>query len=384
MPIQAAEWMVFMKQEQQRRKQPKKGMGCLIVIAIFIVIFIIIGIGAAYAIGDIKGKDRKEASATITIEKGAGTLSIGETLQENGIIKNASIFRAYVKFMGVGSNIQYGDFEMTSDLSYSEIIEKLEEPRKKRDSVRVTFPEGSTVIQFAQRMADAGLCTTEEFIDTANNGDFSQFTFWNKIGENDLRFMKAEGYLFPNTYDFFKDDTVYNMVAKLYQEFDKRVTAEMYARMDELNMTLDEVITLSSFVQEEAGHPSEQPFVSAVLHNRLKPGSVLPRLECNVCSLIMEPGNYVNDYIVPYYGGEANVPDGMLSAYNTYKLNGLPAGPISCPGEDAIINTLYPEENFDNLYFVTDLSGKYYYSKTLQQHNINIAAANKVNASLKK
>ena len=83
---------------------------------------------------------------------------------------------------------------------------------------------------------------------------FSQFGFWAKREEKPNQFMKAEGYLFPDTYEFFVGDTVYNMVAKIYGEFDNKITAEMYARMDELDMTLTEVVTLASLVQEEAGN----------------------------------------------------------------------------------------------------------------------------------
>ena len=123
-------------------------------------------------------------------------------------------------------------------------------------------------------MEQAGLCSAQEFLDVANNGDFSQFGFWAKREEKPNQFMKAEGYLFPDTYEFFVGDTVYNMVAKIYGEFDNKITAEMYARMDELDMTLTEVVTLASLVQEEAGNEYSK-MVSAVFHNRLASGMTL-------------------------------------------------------------------------------------------------------------
>lgn len=368
----------------QKRKVNGFVMAFIIAISVVIILALIGGMAYSWYRNEVEGNGRKEADAIISVEKGMTPTKIAELLEENGIIKNADIFRFYLKTVGGAESLQYGSFELNSQMSYDDIISELQTMKNRRNTVRVTFPEGSTVIQFANKMAEAGLCTAEEFIEVANNDDFSQFKFWSEIIDVPNRFMKAEGYLMPETYDFFTDDTVYNMVAKLYQHFEDSFTDEMYTRMHELDMTLDELVTLASFVQEEAGHDSEQPKVSAVLHNRLKPGSASPRLECNVCSLIMEPGNYVNDYIIPYYGTQASVPAGMLDAYNTYVINGLPAGPISCPGKIALKNTLYPEEGFDYLYFVTDLTGKYYYSKTYNEHLVNVDKAWAVNAKINK
>ena len=94
--------------------------------------------------------------------------------------------------------------------------------------------------------------------------------------------MKAEGYLFPDTYEFYADETPHNIVRKLYEQFDKVITPEMYTRMDELGMSLREVITLASLVQEEAGLPANQAGVSGVFHNRLKPDSPYPRMGSDV------------------------------------------------------------------------------------------------------
>ena len=370
------------------RKKRKKNIGKTILLLLILALVAFALLCVVFVYSDVKGKLRGADAVTVTVDAGMGPLAIGKVLEENGVIHSAQLFRLYIKFVGEGPNLQYGDFDLSTDMSYEQIVTELKTVKKQRDSVRVTFPEGSTVMQFAQKMEAAGLCTAKEFIETANTGDFSQFAFWNKIGSNPLRFMKAEGYLFPDTYDFFKDDTVYNMVAKLYDHFNAKLTDADYAQMQALGMTLDEFITLASFVQEEAGHAADQPHVAAVLHNRLKPNSPWPRLECNVSSYIREPGNYVNDYIIPYYGGIEYIPQGMFDAYDTYHMNGLPAGPISCPGADAIQNTLHPKcpdgEVCKHYFFVTDLTGKYYYSATYEEHAANVAKANKVNASMGK
>ena len=357
-----------------------------VVSIIVLLVFLICGFVGFSVLGDVNGSDKPGTQVTVEIPKGTGANTIGKILEDNGIIKNSLYFKVYVK-MNPADNLQYGTFTLDSNMSYAKIIETLSTVTEKRPSVSVTFPEGFTLIQMAQRMENNGLCTAEEFIDVANNADFSQFEFWNKIGEHSHKFMKGEGYLYPDTYEFYLDDTVYNMVEKMYAHFDTQITDEMYAQMDAIGMTLDEVVTLASFVQEEAGHPEEQPLVAACLRNRIAPGSPQPLLECNVCSHINEPGNYVYDYIVPYYGGVNKVPAGMMDAYNTYGIVGLPPAPISNPGITAITATLWPdEEKMEGGYyfFVTDLTGKYYYSKTYGEHLVNVDKAWAVNASLNK
>lgn len=353
---------------------------------ILLIVLLLVGFFGFSISSDIKGSDKPGEEVVIEIPKGSGANTIGKILDENGVVKNKLYFKLYLK-LNPAPNLQYGTFTLDTNMPYAKIVEVLSTVQDKRPTVTVTFPEGFSLMQFAQRMENNGLCTAEEFIETANNADFSQFKFWNEIKEHEHKFMKGEGYLYPDTYEFYKDDTVYNMVAKLYQNFDSKITQEMYDRMDEIGMSLDEVITLASFVQEEAGHPEDQPYVAACLRNRISENSQNPRLECNVCSYIDEPGNYVYDYIQTYYGGKDKVPEGMLEAYDTYKIRGLPPGPISNPGIDAIKNTLWPDEQFMKdgyYYFVTDLTGKYYYSKTYDEHLKNVDKAWSVNASIKK
>lgn len=373
--------------EPEEKPKKKKRIGCLIVILIFVAL-IAAGIAAmVWAMNDIIGnRSRTIEAKTIEIEKGSYLKSISETLEENGIIRSALLFQLYVKVQQEAGALQYGTFELSSDMTYDELIELLK-TEQKRDTVRVTFPEGIPAVQFAQRMEEAGLCTAEEFLQVANEGDFSQFKFWNLRDENPNQFMKCEGYLFPETYEFYRDDDVYNMVAKIYGEFDKRFTDEMYAKVQEMGFTLTQFVTLASIVQEEAGLPEHQADVAAVFMNRLGPNSIVSLLQSNCSSYIQndDDNNYINNTIAPACGGWENIPQEIIDAYDTYKTPGLPAGPISNPGMDALTNTLnYASSPYygDYYFFVTDLAGTYYYAKTDAEHEVNKAAAAQVNASL--
>lgn len=376
-----------LQKETDEKPKKKRRWGCLVIILIFVAL-IAAGIAAmVWAMNDVIGnRSRTIEAKTIEIEKGSYLKSISETLEENGIIRSALLFQLYVKFQQEAGALQYGTFELSSDMTYDELIELLK-TEQKRDTVRVTFPEGIPAVQFAQRMEEAGLCTAEEFLQVANEGDFSQFKFWNLRDENPNQFMKCEGYLFPETYEFYQNDDVYNMVAKIYGEFDKRFTDEMYAKVEEMGFTLTEFVTLASVVQEEAGLPEHQADVAAVFMNRLGPNSIVSLLQSNCSSYIQndDDNNYINNTIAPACGGWENIPQEIIDAYDTYKTPGLPAGPISNPGMDALTNTLnYASSQYygDYYFFVTDLAGTYYYAKTDAEHEVNKAAAAQVNASL--
>ena len=216
----------------------------------------------------------------MSIPQGSGVSVIAQKLKDAGVIRSAYLFRWYVGQKGAASKLQYGDFTLQkSACSYDAIIAVLS-TYAKAETVRVTIPEGTTAIAIAQKMEAAGLCSAEDFLKEANEGDFSEYTFWQYVPDDadaPDRFMKCEGYLFPETYEFLKDDTVHNYVATFYAQFDAQITDEMYAELKKQDMTLPQLITLASFVQEEAGN-SQDSNVAQVFRNRLAADSPYPTI----------------------------------------------------------------------------------------------------------
>ena len=358
---------------------------------ILLVVLLALAVGGAllFARNEISGNGRPGAEVTVSIPQGSGVSTIAQKLKDAGVIRSAYLFRWYVGQKGAASKLQYGDFTLQkSACSYDAIIAVLS-TYAKAETVRVTIPEGTTAIAIAQKMEAAGLCSAEDFLKEANEGDFSKYTFWQYVPDDvdaPDRFMKCEGYLFPETYEFLKNDTVHNYVATFYAQFDAQITEEMYAELEKQDMTLPELITLASFVQEEAGN-SQDSNVAQVFRNRLADGSPYPRLQSNTSSHIQsdDDNNYLWNWVAPYYGGWDKIPENIVAAYDTYSCTGLPAGPISNPGLAAIKAALTPEpdEAAKNAYFfVTDLKGSYYYAHTLSEHNANCKTAAAVNKSM--
>ena len=368
----------------------KKGGAGRILLVVLLLLLLAAGAAVLFAYNEIHGNGAPGSTeVTVSIPQGSGVATIANKLKEAGVIRSAYLFRWYVGEKGAAAKLQYGDFELTTGSSYDALISTLSQYAK-AETVRVTIPEGTTAIAIAQKMEVAGLCTAEEFLKEANEGDFSTYTFWQYVPEDKdapNRFMKCEGYLFPETYEFLKDDTVHNYVATFYAQFDAQFTKEMYAALKKQDMTLPELVTLASFVQEEAGN-SQDSNVAQVFRNRLAEGSPYPRLQSNTSSHIQSDAdnNYLWNWVAPYYGGWDDIPENILAAYDTYSCTGLPAGPISNPGLAAIKAALEPqpdEEAKDAYFFVTDLKGSYYYAHTLAEHNANCKTAAAVNKSLK-
>ena len=368
----------------------KKGGAWKILLVLVVLLALAAGAAGVFAYNEINGNGKPGAEVTVSIPQGSGVAAIANRLKDAGVIRSARLFRWYVGHKGAASKLQYGDFTLqTGAYSYDALIAALS-TYAKAETVRVTIPEGTTAIAIARKMEEAGLCSAEDFLKEANEGDFSAYTFWQYVPDDadaPDRFMKCEGYLFPETYEFLKDDTVHNYVATFYAQFDAQITDEMYAELKKQEMTLPELITLASFVQEEAGN-SQDSNVAQVFRNRLAEGSPYPRLQSNTSSYIQSDAdnNYLWNWVAPYYGGWDNIPENIVAAYDTYSCKGLPAGPISNPGLAAIQAALDPqpdEDAKDAYFFVTDLKGNYYYARTLSEHNANCQKAAGVNKSVK-
>ena len=375
---------------RERHTAPKKKGGAVkILLAVVLLLVLAAGAAALFARSEIHGSGKPGTEVTVSIRQGSGVAAIAQELKDAGVIRSSYLFRWYVGHKGAAAKLQYGDFALTTGSAYDDIIAVLSQYAK-AETVRLTIPEGTTAIAIARKMEEAGLCSAEDFLKEANEGDFSAYTFWQYVPEDKDapdRFMKCEGYLFPETYEFLKDDTVHNYVATFYAQFDAQITDAMYAKLKEQGMTLNELVTLASFVQEEAGN-SQDSNVAQVFRNRLAEGSPYPRLQSNTSSHIQSDAdnNYLWNWVAPYYGGWDSIPENILEAYDTYTCTGLSAGPISNPGIAAIRAALAPQpddEAKDAYFFVTDLAGHYYYARTYADHQKNCDEAAKVNKSMK-
>lgn len=381
-------------EEEEEEEKPRRHFPIgLVIVALVLAL---VGFGAMQVFrcySELDGGTELGTEQTFTVAQGSSVSAIAAQLKEQGIIEYDWLFKYYTKYSGKAEGLQFGDFALRSGMSYNAIITALSEQQVHRQTTNITIPEGTTAVAIAQIFVDKGLVdSVDTFLNCANGtdgSDFSKYDFWNQIPDNG-RIMKCEGYLFPDTYQFYTDDTVYNYVDTLYGEFAKK-TNDLAATISEKGTTLDDVVILASFIQEEAGFDSEDAHVSAVFHNRLESDDPLwadHRLQSNASSYVTNDAdnNYLwNSPLAQYMGWvEAGaIPDEILALYDTYRIGGLPAGAISNPGYAAITAALNPDQEYLDegyYFFVTgnpngDYPGQYFYAKTADEHAQNCTKA---------
>lgn len=224
-------------------------------------------------------------------------------------------------------------------------------------TVRVTFPEGFSISQIAQRLEENSVCSAQEFIVAANDPSlYEEYPLLGEIEKRENRTFIAEGYVFPSTLDFYRGESPKKALRRFLSVTERNITQEMKDRAEELGYTLDEILTIASIIQKEAGLKEEMVKVSSVLHNRLKAHYTHLGFDVTI--------HYLNRYVIPFIDGDT---ERYNEFYNTYKCNGLPVGPICNPGMDAIEAALYPEDT-PYYFFVTDKENNYYYAETYDEH----------------
>lgn len=355
-----------MTNKRNSKRRPKAGLiVVLILLVAALIAFLVIR-------GEIAGSGKTGETVPVTIEMGSGTTDIAKALKEAGLIHNELIFRLYSRTQGADGTYQYGDFALEKGSSYHELIEKLTSTVSFRETVNVTFPEGYNAFQMAQVVADAGLCTYDEFMEAANSTDYD-FDFMSEISTDSRKMVVLDGFLFPDTYSFYPEDTARDVVTAMLQNFQTKVlTEETKAALADSGYSLEELIIFASIIQKESANVEEMYNVSSVFTNRMKNGSEYPMLQS--CTT----NNYLWDYIEPYYND--NVPQDVLDGYDTYGKEGLPIGAIANPGTDAVAAALHPNDT-PYYFFVTDVEYTHYYATTYAEHERNIEKAKQVNAT---
>ena len=295
------------------------------------------------------------------INRGANTSEITKDLKEQGFIENENIFKLMSKINGFDGTYQSGTHILAKDLSNDEIMRILSDVPASR---QVTIPEGKTFTQIVSILYDKKIIKDKEkFIKTANTEAFD-YDFLKDLPPRD---NKLEGYLFPDTYEFDMNVSDKDIIIKMLDNFDLKFKADYRNKIKDLkgNMTLDKVVILASIIEKEAKDPDDRYLISGVLYNRLaSKDKTLRKLQIDATIqyiLLKKTGAYKDRLLYT----DLEIED----MYNTYKYEGLPPGPICCPGEAAIKAALNPDDS-GYLYYVArnDAAGSHEFSKTFKEH----------------
>ena len=360
--------------KKKRGKRAKKGGSavkniiwilCIVVVSVALAATAIVALSDFVGIGFGRGE-----VVQMDIPYGSPTVTVAEKLQDTGAVKMPLLFRVYSKFKGYESQYKYGLYTFNTDIGYAALADMLMNDGAKAESVKVTIPEGTGINDYTKNvngedvvvkgiatiLEENGVCSKADFIYALGEVEFNTELLGNC--NEGKTYYSLEGYLFPDTYDFYAYDSAEcakMVVEKMIAQTESKITSDMYKRAKDMGYTMNEILTMASIIQMEAGQSnSEMANVAAVFYNRLDSADFGTLGSSPTC----------------YYGDSFKNDDGR---YNTYNVNGLPPGPLCSPGIDAINAALYPTENSDYFYFVTDSNGNFYFHKTMAEQNATIA-----------
>ncbi len=318
---------------------------------------------------------KEDDEIEVTIPEYATSTELSEILGNAGAIEHPWLFRLYAQLKGIDSNPKYafvaGDYTITPNMNYDEMFLAFVK-KASTEVIRITIPEGFTVDEVIALFVSKGIGTKEGFIDTINNYNFEGYDFLADIDMTN-RYYRLEGYLYPDTYEFYMGKSEAYYIYKLLDRFDQVMNDELRAYAKERGITIDEALSIASIIEKEAYFKNDYDIVSSVIWNRLESKNY-PNLECDstiIYYLSHLRGKRVTELTKEEL--EAEHP------YNSYTSEGLPPSPICNPSFTAITCALYPETT-PYYFFVSDKEMTMYYAKTLSEHNKNIAQIKKQEA----
>ena len=347
--------------EVPRRAGRSGCLGGLIYFAFVVSISIILACVGWMAASDVLALNKEPVTATVTLDKSefkdvtisytdadgnakersGHQVSVGyvaKQLKDAGIIKYKGLFQLYCSVSHAKTKIDPGTYELSTNYDYRALVKKMQVGSGAMVTTKVTIPEGYTMEQIFQKLEDENVCSYDDLMDAAANYSYN-YSFIDQSMQGDAK--RLEGFLFPDTYEFYQGMQASSAINKFLENFHDRLTAEMLEKADERGMTMQEVVTVASMIEKEAANDDERAMIAAVIYNRIEAGMPL-----QIDSTIM--------YVLPEHKDVLTVEDTKIdSPYNTYQNKGLPPTPIANPGLASIKATLSPAST-QALYYALD------------------------------
>ena len=337
---------------------------------VYIVFVMIVSVFLALVIINV-GNDmfafvKSDELVEVTIPEYATLDEVTDVLYQNDIIRYPTIFKLFAVAEEDDRKFVAGNYTVHGMMNYEDLLDAFKE-KPVVGIKKITIPEGYTTDEIIDLFVSEGIGTREGFIDVIQNYEFD---YWfidelNANGVSEDRIYRLDGYLFPDTYEFYLSSSEATVVNKLLKRFSQIFTREYREQSAAFGYTVDEVITLASVIEKEAASPSEFFIISSVFHNRLNNPWAFPKLESDATIV----------YQMQHERGERPQLTGadleVDLAYNTYTNDGLPPGPIANPSASAMLAALSPVTT--NYYFFYHHKGTIYPSETKEQHNAIVA-----------
>ncbi len=355
-----------------------RGIPHILSTAVWLILILAIGVTFGRALwlcaADVLALEKTGQEITITIEEDDKIPEIADKLQKVGMIRYADLFELFADLTGKGDGILAGTITFKKDIvyDYNALINAMSYRGDAITTVEIMIPEGYNCAQIFELLDKNDVCSVRDLEKYAAKGELKEYWFLEGV-ERGHKYC-LEGFLFPDTYEFYADDEPQAVLEKFLDNFDARFTDRMKNKLASLNqklgyvrLSLRELVTLASMVEKEKASSLEGYTIASVFYNRLKRPSQYPTLDSDATY------KYAKNY---YHAGENLSTEALKkSPYNTNTQPGLPAGPIANPGLSSLDAALDPEDT-NYFFFIYDKEAGYHrFSKTISEHN---AWANKL------
>lgn len=361
------------KAKRNRRIFKWVWISMVVIVAVVLSQYILVGVNDLLAIS----REDNPTKVTVSIPANPTMNDIADILYQSRVINQPGFFKLYASFTSSVDGFRQGDFEIDTDKDYEAIINFLQSNVNRTDIVTVQITEGMNTLEIASTLQQQGVLTdVQAFLDLCNSTYFDEdFTFLADIKNPDARYYKLEGYLFPDTYDFYLGEDPKSVISKFLNNYDTKIVQhkEKYFSNSKKSTledealstgyTVDEILTIASIIQAEAASRDDMYYISSILHNRLEYGAAEGVAMLNCDCTVYYPYRKASD--VP-----ESIRSTFHSTYNTNDFTGLPAGPICNPGVEAIKAAINPYET-EYLYFCHDSienGSTPYYSTNIYDH----------------
>jgi len=280
---------------------------------------------------------------------------VSDLLEKNGLIEYPFLFKIFAAFTHADTELRAGTYKLNSDMDYSALLTNLGHRSTAREEVTVTIPEGYTIDQIFELLEEKGVATVEELQDMAATHDYKfEWLVPLEIPLGD--YHRLEGFLFPDTYQFYVGHDPLYVINKMLQGFDKRIMPHMEAIQANETYDLYDLVTIASLIEKETDG-SDQAVISSVIYNRLNSNVTLGKLQIDATLA------YINGGKVPTEADKE-----IDSPYNTYLYAGLPEGPIACPGMSALYAAMNPKETGYYYYVLNPGTKKHEFTSNYDAH----------------
>ncbi len=353
-------------------KKPRSLKHTIIYMLVVLGLSLALAVAMWFAADDVLALTKSDNVVTVTIQDSDTLEDVAQNLKDHGLVRYKFLFILYGKFSHAEEKFSAGTFELNQLFDYHALVNGLASSSEARKTVTLTFPEGYSCDQIFSMLADNDVCTLEDLEDTAANYEFD-FDFLQDLSYGDQN--RLEGYLFPDTYDFYVDDNPVRVINKMLANFDSKFTETMKADIDTLNesirtrmenegsfsdeeidnamMDVRKIITVASLIEKEAGGDQERSLISSVIYNRLN---------TRVHELLQIDATV--EYALGEHKTELTANDlAVDNPYNTYKNKGLPPGPIANPGIASIMAAIHPD-NTDYYFYALNDTGTHTFFET--------------------